>query len=157
MTGGRCCLLRPECRGAGRRYDREQSDDLEEAALHAEVMMRQEVGDQSAGGCQFEQALQHFQEFDDLPVRKRAITLMETLEEMAETARCVEEQRRLQVPDGRLKRAGPVVDLGRLLLGCLRVSHTQGGFKFAGPSNGQLLPFPPSTPIPPPPSFMLRA
>ena len=52
-----------------------------------------------------------------------------------------------QVPDGRLKRAGPVVDR-------LRMSHTPG-FKFAGPSNGQLPPFPPSTPIPPPPSLML--
>ena len=85
----------------------------EEAALHAEVMMRQEVGDHSG----YQQALQHFQKFDDLC--KRAITLMETLEAMAEAARFVEEQRIFQVPDGRLKRAGPVVD--RLWL---RMFHT---------------------------------
>ena len=60
--------------------------------------MRQEVGDQSG----YQQALQHFQKFDDL--RKRAITLMETLEAMAATARFVERRRMFQVPDGRLKR-----------------------------------------------------
>ena len=55
--------------------DAMMESNLEEAALHAEVRMRQQVSDQSG----YQQALQHFQKFDDL--RKR-----ETLEAMAETA-----------------------------------------------------------------------
>ena len=123
--------------------DAMMESQLEEAALNAEVRMSQQVGSQRG----YQQALQHFQKFDDL--RKRAITLMETLEAMAEAASFVEERRMFQVPDGRLKRAGPVVDR-------LRMSHIPH-FIFTAPSNGQLPPFPPSTPIPPPPSFMLRA
>ena len=77
--------------------------NLEETALHAEMMMRQEVGDQ--GG--YQQALQKVQKFDDL--RKRAITLIETLDAMAATARFVERRQIFQVhwQDRRLKRAAP--------------------------------------------------
>ena len=67
--------------------------NLEEAALHAEMRMLQEVGDQRG----YQRALQEFQKFDYLP--KRAVTLMETLEAMAATARSVELQQLFQVQD----------------------------------------------------------